>query len=118
MAIVTQALYTTLWCDRCSDDTIHAVLYVGPQIKEIRCTSCHTRLVLPTRALRQGYMHGLPHRARVLASDAFHSFHRRPTQFVTHLPKYVMLKALELSAELYAVLAARSEDATEPPDTL
>lgn len=104
MTKATEMYTTYFFCPRCQEETEHAVLYVGPQIKDIRCFVCDRELRKSADAVRGDFVHHLPQRAEQLAIRGVRSFRRHPISFVTHLPRSVVVKSLDVCAELYAML--------------
>ena len=101
----TQALYATLCCNRCGIETTHVVLYVGPYLRAITCATCQRTLEVSPSRLRHEYMHDLPRRARDLAWRTMVSARQHPRDFISHLPRSLVLKPLAISSELYGILA-------------
>lgn len=104
MSIATQVHIANLWCSRCGVETVHVVFYVGPQIKEIRCSVCNDRLVRPITSLRQHFARELPQRARAFALHELHDLQHHPVSFVKQLPHTLVRKSLEVSAEINALM--------------
>lgn len=104
----TRAVFTTLWCPKCLADTTHLVMYAGHYLKVICCTQCQRSLFRSPSALRREYVHDLPARACDLARRSVREAHQHPVDFLKHLPTRLVMKPLEISSEIYAILSEAS----------
>lgn len=104
MTHVTRVFTTDLWCSQCYAEREHMVLYAGPYIKQIQCVVCGKTFLKSAKYLRSSFVHDLPRRTRGIVSYGVRAFHHRPVAFMVHLPRALLLKSLELSAEVYAIL--------------
>lgn len=108
MTKATETLTAYLSCPKCGEETLHVVLYAGPYIKDIRCTSCGRELATSPTELRTRFVTELPKRARGFAARSAGELRSQPLDFLKQLPSlpsHLVLKGLELSAEMYAIWA-------------